>query len=441
MTLSRFATPANGIEMTQRLVTALLVAVVLVNGALLFLQPSGHRETTLDHTRDLLQGVGESESWTVIDRALEQFAAAPETPLYGELFFRRHLRFEYPPPALFAGKALRFLERDWLVIADVVKWLSVALTALASAAILETTMRRQPGFVDRPQLPLARLTIVGLLTLTFYPVIKAGTLGHIQVWVDALFALALLCWLWGLRPLGGALIGVVCLIVPHYGLLLLWALLRREWSFFLAGAATAALGLAASVSVFGLSNHLDYLGMLQFLTQYGDAYYANQSVNGLLNRLAGLGDPASNLNLGAAAGKFPPFNPWIFGATLVSWVALVLYGLLRRSAPSERARDFARAALCFTMASPIAWDHHYGILLPIFALLLADGTQGRGRLIAIAIAYGLAANYFAFAQLLAPTLLNPLQSYLFFGAIVVLVLLDAGTRETRSFAARRSISV
>jgi alpha-1,2-mannosyltransferase len=450
MTLSRFATPANGIDMTQRLVTALLICVVLVNGALLLLQPPGNRETSLDHTRDMVLGDGGDDSWGVMHVALDQFAAAPDAPLYSELFFRRHFRFQYPPSSLFALEGLRLAGPDrvrfadnmrfepWPPINDIVGWVFVALTALASGAILETMLRRQPGFIDRPGLAFARMAIVTLLTVTFYPVVKAYTLGQIQVWINALFALSLLCWLWGLRPLGGALIGIVCLIKPHYGLLLLWALLRREWSFFFVGAATAAVGLAAAVSVFGLANHFDYVKVLQFLSQHGEAYYPNQSINGLLNRLMGLGDPSSYINLDIPAGKFPPFNPWIYGVTLVSSIALILYGLLRRSAPSERAYDFARAALCFTMASPIAWEHHYGILLPIFALLLADGTQSLGRLIALAIAYALAANFFHVTQLLAPTILNPLQSYVFFGAIIVLALLHAGTTQTRSYLGRRS---
>ena len=32
--------------------------------------------------------------------------------------------------------------------------------------------------------------------------------------------------------------------------------------------------------------------------------------------------------------------------------------------------DFCLAALSFTMASPIAWEHHYGILLPILAAIV-----------------------------------------------------------------------
>jgi len=176
--------------------------------------------------------------------------------------------------------------------------------------------------------------------------------------------------------------------------------------------------------------------VLQFLSQHGEAYYPNQSVNGLLNRLMGIWDPRF-INLDIPAGKFPPFTPLVYGLTLASSIALILYGLLRRAVPEERPRDFARAALCLTMASPIAWEHHYGILLPIFALLAVEYAHSRTATVLLAIAYALVANFFAVTQLLAPTLFNPLQSYVFAGALILLALLHPQAHEPWSFARRR----
>lgn len=451
MSLAPYRAATSGLDMTQRLVSVLLICVVLVNGALLLLQPATHNEVVFKQTHDmLLGGDGGDDSWGVMHVALDHFAAKPEVPLYSHLFFERHYRFQYPPSSLFALEALRLAGPDrvrimdgqkfassWPPINDIVGWLFILLTAASTWVVLEIALRRQPGFVDRPRLPLVRLALITLLAVTFYPIVKAYTLGQIQVWINALFALSLASWMLGLRPLAGVLIGLICLIKPHYGLLLLWALLRREWSFFLWGTATAVAGLAVAVHVYGFANHLDYIKVLQFLSQHGEAYYPNQSVNGLLNRLMGIWDPANYINLDIPAGKFPPFTPLVYGLTLVTSIALIGYGLLRRSAPEDRARDFARAALCFTMASPIAWEHHYGIMLPAFALLAVEMAHSRAATIALAIAYALMANFFPVTQLLAPTGLNILQSYVLAGAVILLALLHAQANGPGHSARRR----
>src|SRR5262249_56311478 len=143
----------------------------------------------------------------------------------------------------------------------------------------------------------------------FYPVAKAFTLGQIQVWMNALFALGMLAWASRRKFLSGVLIGLIALIKPHYGLLLVWAALRRETRFAAACALTIAAGMAASVAVYGLANHLDYLRVLSFLSQHGETYYPNQSVNGILNRFMSISSPEAFVSLDLPPRHFPPFPP------------------------------------------------------------------------------------------------------------------------------------
>ena len=81
------------------------------------------------------------------------------------------------------------------------------------------------------------------------------------------------------------------------------------------------------------------------------------------------------------------------------------------------------------MASPIAWEHHYAVLAPVLALLvppaLGGGRAGRGTGALLAFSYLSSAGLFAVAQRLAPTAWNPVQSYLYFGALVAFALLLA----------------
>jgi hypothetical protein len=78
--------------------------------------------------------------------------------------------------------------------------------------------------------------------------------------------------------------------------------------------------------------------------------------------------------------------------------------------------------LAATMASPIAWEHHYGVALPIFVVAERFVT-GRGARLALAASYVLVANCFWITKALAASRWNVLESYLFFGATILLVLL------------------
>ena len=90
---------------------------------------------------------------------------------------------------------------------------------------------------------------------------------------------------------------------------MLWALLRREWRFAFACVATGLVGLIGSIAVFGWANHLDYLRVLSHLAERGEAYYPNQSVNGLLNRLMSIGEPELYSNLDWGDGALPAVQP------------------------------------------------------------------------------------------------------------------------------------
>ena len=82
------------------------------------------------------------------------------------------------------------------------------------------------------------------------------------------------------------------------------------------------------------------------------------------------------------------------------------------------------------MASPVAWVHHYGVLLPAFAFCLVSllasepgsGTSLRGAWLALAATFFLAANSLAMVNWLAGTPFNVVQSYLLFTAFGVLSL-------------------
>ena len=353
-----------GPALSRRLLLFALVNSLLVPLVLLALpgHPGGSllRET---YTR-LLQLHQESDSWGPMEQAFDLVERPqPAKTLYEKIFFGRRVKFQYPPSSLLPFWLMsRVLPREqWPAALNAVSLLFLAVSILTSAALLAFCLARLGE-------KAARTALLGIwLAVAFDPLVRAYSLGQIQAWVNGLFALALCCWIAGRPRAAGALTGLMCLIKPHYALFALWAALRRRWTFLSALVVTIALGGLASLALFGVENHRDYLDVVAFMSRRGEGYFPNQSLNGLLNRLLRNGN-----NLEWMGASFAPYHPWVFWPTLVS-SALLVAAALAPPAPAQRgnAVDFSLLALTVTVASPIAWEHHYGILPPIYAATLA----------------------------------------------------------------------
>jgi hypothetical protein len=223
--------------------------------------------------------------------------------------------------------------------------------------------------------------------------------------------------------MSGVLTGVICLMKPHYGLIVLWGLLNREWRFAFALALTGAAGLGASIFFYGWMNHLDYLSVLSFMSERGESYHANQSINGLLNRIAGLGAPELYANVRFDAAGFPPYTPWVYWMTLASSAIIIVGAFLRRGGAASRTVMFALIAVSLTIASPIAWEHHYGVLLPVFALMAGTLAAYPRYIPVLAVSFLLVSNPFPILNTFADTSINIVQSYTLAGGLLLLLVM------------------
>jgi hypothetical protein len=269
-----------------------------------------------------------------------------------------------------------------------------------------------------------RWMLAVLLVITavlHYPSIQALKLGQIQVWINTLFICACFAWLCGGRVTAGALLALGATIKPQLGIFLVWGVLWRDWQF-LKGFLAAGLPVGIiSLLLFGIPNHLGYLEVLSFLSRHGEAYFANQSVNGLVHRALGNG-----INLRSDNTLFAPIDARVITATYVTSFILLVIALapaLRAGVRRPDIIDLGIMGLCATVASPIAWEHHYGVLLPIagiaLALLCSPGAP-RSALAVLAGSWVLTANYLPAANYLSDTWLNFIQSYLLFAALMLL---------------------
>lgn len=390
--------------------------------------------TSLHHLRHVLIWQIFGDSWQPVVAAIDFLSVYPDSPVYTALFLDNHVRFQYPPTSLLLIEPLYRLPD---VTSDPNFWVNalcaVALLsniAVVAAIFFRVLDRHAAAFAPRSPLDKTALAaVLAALTLTFTPVISSVDVGQVQAWINFAFAAAVLAWLGDRKSVAGVLIGLICLFKPQLGLLLVWAVFRREWRFAAAMVITGAIFGILSLAVYGLAQHLNYLEILGYLSRHGESYWWNQSFMGLFHRVLFNG---ANTEADAAAvalddSEFlPPYNAWVYAGTLATSAVMIGLALFWRRGEHKRASliDFMIASLTFTIASPIAWVYHYGIAMPIFAvalpMALAEPKIARYRLLWLGLAFVLLSERFDVTQRLADTRLNVLESTFLFGALLLL---------------------
>jgi alpha-1,2-mannosyltransferase len=374
-----------------------------------------------------IMGVRWTDSLGPMLWAIHFLKGDPHGPIYQKIFFEDRIKFQYPLTSL-----LPYYELEHWGVGDgklfrlsrIIIDLTFLLTILVSVLLAFWLMAKRFGAHATRREKICAGVSLGIAGLAFNPLISCAVVGQIQTLLTLGFTLAFVCWMAGMEAWAGAILGVMMLVKPQYAVFLLWALVRRKFSAAAAALICSATGFAASCAVFGLKNNLEYIRVLQFIGRRGESYYPNQSINGILNRLQG---HANFLEF--QAKQFAPENSFVFWGTMLSTLVLLLLAIFypwgkRRSGG---AGDFACILLVSTMASPIAWNHHYAILFPIFVWLWFDDyawRKSRWDRFLIAVAYFLTSNMIT--PLMAMTNIpgwNILTSNLFFGAVLALVLL------------------
>ncbi|MFP6607068.1 MAG: glycosyltransferase family 87 protein [Myxococcota bacterium] len=405
--------------LTRCLLIFVPVACLGVNLLLPRLPAQPQQITALDYTGTWLRRIAHEDSWKPMRLAQDWLSEPREELLYQEIFFDRGVKLQYPPTSVLFLDGLRGIGgKRWVSneALNGISWVAVLLTVLVSSRILVRSAGGPP--VDRG----LRIALGLLAGATFYPLVFGFYLGQVQTWINALVAGLVLAWLVGRQATAGAISGVICLIKPQLGLLVVWALLRRRYRFAAGWSVVVGIAGLVSLGLYGLSNHIDYLGVLSYLGQHGESFNHNQSVNGLAHRLLGNG------NNREWANAFPPFDGRVYAATLAASLLLIAGALFYRRRDTAPEVDLSILIVSVTIASPIVWTHHYGVFLPLFALTLPVVLEtSRGRrlnLAVLAVSYLLVANnYRVVNRLFAETSVNFVQSYVFFGGLLFLGLL------------------
>lgn len=368
-----------------------------------------------------------SDAWGPMGIAFDHLKSSSPDSIYDKIFFGKITKFQYPLSSLLLYIPFRIIAQENIInCLNFISWISILATVYFVVKIFNKSCLDSGVEVENSSKKnqIFQSLLLFSLSLIFYPIMRAFGIGQIQVWINALFTISVWCWITNRKRETGFLVGVMCLIKPQYSLIFVWALFRKQWGFVKAFTVTVFIGTSLSFLLFGVKNNLDYLKVLSFISRHGESFHANQSINGILNRLLFNGD-----NLGFSHNSFPPFNIWVYTGTILTSLILVFYSLFRRVKTFSKGNtlDFFIICITATIASPVAWEHHYGITLGIYAFLFPPllKTQNLSKpLLYLGISYMLSSQYFPIINRLTyNTLLNLLQSYLFFGGLMLLAYL------------------
>jgi hypothetical protein len=360
-----------------------------------------------------------TDSWTPMLGSVNSFMAHPGVAIYQAKLYDTLI---YP---LTSVLPLLWMKQAGMSDTSVLRALMIASwIAVVAVLALQVLIAAKISGQSAPQcgtLSWRAALATFFAAFFFMPITLAFSLGQAQIFLDLFFTLLVLFWIERRERSSGVMMALLAMVKPQFGLLLLWAALRRRWNALASAAVTLAVGGSVSLAVFGVRNNLDYLGVLAGLSRKAQSHYANQSIFGLLNRAIFNGE-----NLPYHPYVYPPFVPWIYAVTLATTAVLVLLVLGYRW--RERAggmADLAAIGVVSVIATPMAWEHHYGVMLPLFVWLwFAVYRRGVGNAWALALAWVLIADFLSPLNFLAAIpVANVLQSYMYFGALLLLGLL------------------
>jgi alpha-1,2-mannosyltransferase len=368
---------------------------------------------------------GTDSMWGMLT-AIAFYVANPKASIYDAIFYKDHIKFQYSLASLLPyykltqwGATYGELHRISTISTWFSVWITLFITVIISMRVCAIDYRKPRNWLDNALLVFT----VAVAVIFFNPLSKGFGLGQIQTLLTLGFTISFYCWMTGREKTAGALIGIMALVKPQYALFLLWVLLRKRYGALMTCAGFLLAGTLVSCLVFGWHNNWEYVGVLRTIGRLGECYLPNQSMNGLLNRLLFNGN-----TLAWDPHNFAPYHPIVYAGTLLTSILLIGFSLFFPWADRlGGVADFACFGLAATMASPVAWDHHYGILVPILAWLWFGDYAWRNQrreVILIGVAYFLTSNVFVPASFVAAIpLVNVLQSYVYIGSLLLILLL------------------
>ena len=372
----------------------------------------------------------DADAWQGLQRGHDHSAGPPrQRPLFEATFFDRRLigtGFAHPPTALLAMHAAALFGPPRALL-DVLTWLAIPLTALCVAG-LDRRLDPARGVRRPPREAWARGALALFATLTFYPLMRAYMDSPLHVWTTAGFAALLLAWASGRPALAGALAGAIAALKPQGLVLLAWAAVRGHRRFMAGFASSSSRSSACrspppawrpTSTIRGCSRSSPRAARRSSRTMRrtgcSTAWSSMASPSGRSRRTAGGGRTSRPRNRSSRPAPWWParsFSLWRCGRRGKT-----------RPIPPPPPPISPWPGWPRYFAAPVAWEHSFGFLLPLFLFLLHGLRAAAERRTLLAAWIVASPCGWPLAVALHETRLAPLGSYLLLAGLVVLGLL------------------
>ena len=234
-------------------------------------------------------------------------------------------------------------------------WLLIGQASLAAAATLVLTLRWL-----RPS--AGAVTAILFATLTFYPLWVDAVQGQANLLVLLLVTAGITGIVQG-KPSFGVVLGAAAALKLTPVVLLVWLLLDRrtkEAAWMVGGFAA----VTAAAAILRFQDTLVFFGQVLPALWSGTAFYANQSLAGVVSRFFSVNPYTTPWIV----------LPWAFLLPAAGAILLIAFWFLRTRHQPALARAIAFIPL-LPLLSSVTWPHHLVILLPVVwigAIALAE---------------------------------------------------------------------
>jgi hypothetical protein len=358
-----------------------------------------------------------------------------KTDLYSD-FKPSGSSFIYPPSA-----ALELIPLGWVVnahsgdlslgtkLVDLIGRICVLVTIIIALWFLR-------GMISGWKYWFTTAIIVG----AFYPLRWMVTCVQVQSIITLFLAVAILIYARSNTLIAGLLVGLAACLKPHLVLLVLFSCFRKEWRFLVGMVVSGSTAILASFILIGFGPWQTYLLEIMPEMSVGYAYYPNQSINGIVHRWLGhpsafvLGPPSEVVSIATKSAVLIfslfavlPRGIWLGGQNKSQTLTANRQDQSQREVTNDyvlRAMDIGIALLAITLASPIAWEHHFAWAIVLFTACLAAAQLSpfSSRLVSVlAVSYVLMGTYFLPAENVSSGWLSIINSPRFVGAIMLMI--------------------
>lgn len=349
-----------------KIIAGIMLAFFLLYRAVLFYFQAFHG-FAWDYSVNWTAALALREGVSLYDRAaLHQLAVSHIDSGAQALFNGRFTSFVGLPTTAIAHLPFSYLPYEtsalcYRLLALLAMVMSIVLTGLALPAALRT-----------------RAWLVGVLCLLSWNAFPLSLqLGQVDAWVMLALAIAVLAVSRLRWTLAGAAMAVAVLLKISPLWLLLFCLLKRQWSVMLAASACLAAGVALACLPQQGADLQQFVSVV--LPSLGDSplHVQNQALGAVLARLA---TPDTQL-LSFAVG----IGWWkTVGAGIAALLLAVLYRTTRSTA--LQAGELVAVILLALLAGPLTWDHYLSwAIIPVMLLSARLSAGGLALLIIVSL--------------------------------------------------------